>query len=87
MTSWLATGLEHKKSLRTSLGAGAAAAGLAGIPYAWSAVVTYLNAWHAKRSGRSPLQGVVNVPPPRVHVSSTFLVGPNQFHIRPSIGA
>ncbi|CAK0757688.1 hypothetical protein CVIRNUC_002561 [Coccomyxa viridis] len=31
--------------------AGAAAAGLAGIPYAWSAVVTYLNAWHAKKTG------------------------------------
>ena len=31
--------------------AGAAAAALAGIPYGWSAIVTYLNAWHAKRQG------------------------------------
>ncbi|CAL5227240.1 g10165 [Coccomyxa viridis] len=31
--------------------AGAAAAALAGIPYGWSAIVTYLNAWHAKRTG------------------------------------
>ena len=53
MTSWLAAGLGYKKSLIIFLGAGAAAAGLAGIPYAWSAVVTYLNAWHAKKSGKS----------------------------------
>lgn len=31
--------------------AGAVAALLAGVPYSWSALVTYLNARHAKRTG------------------------------------
>ena len=34
-----------------SFDAGAVAALLAGVPYSWSASVTYLNARHAKRSG------------------------------------
>lgn len=34
-----------------SFDAGAVAALLAGVPYSWSALVTYLNAHHAKRTG------------------------------------
>jgi hypothetical protein len=34
-----------------SFDAGAVAALLAGVPYSWSALVTYLNARHAKRTG------------------------------------